>query len=775
MKSQYSKLLKKGIQEFDRGNYESAMEFFDQVLSFDSTNLSAIEGKCYCLIALEQHHELRSIIDKMADQQDNMNLVWRIKGYLCCQNKEYDKAIEYFNKALDINRRDQSSWTLKGMACIKKHYYKNAVECFDHALLLSPKDKELWKQKASALGLQELNAETLVCIDKILELCPNDIFANNWKSWLLLTLNKHEEALEQNTIILELNPTNAEILATRAHILCIMNDLNESEKYANKALQYDSTLSSAYLCKGDIAMQRREFATALELYKEAKKNDSKDIRAHQGIVNALNALGLKKEAGIANNAMVTLLLLQNGYMWNLLTGEQTQETLDYFGRQSKNYNDAMAFVNKGVILSKIHKDKEAEECYKKALEIEPCLRNSPIKKDNLDKLNLYKIKKILKRRVSSSSSDLSTFLDKETISSLRDYKTIDVIHYFSDEINYALTRKETNSVFIKFAILFIIESDTYFLSIIDNENKDKERYAFAYMISLLLVDFLHINCENVAHYTSPEVVRLLLFPKNGQKASALRLSCTERCNDPSEGKTLLNYLYKDKVVGNTITRPKENNNLTFISCFTFDDDNLTHFRLYGKVHRKEATGISLKFETNLFENTQTLLITNENNTKKLSLYRCIYLDAKTGTVERISHLSETQAKLSGIEYDESRIIKLKHNVKDLLDFLKNSIQGLSEDYITPLLANLNALVKHSGYKDEQECRIVRILPKDDPDIIREGNAIFVNYLSIQDDIMKITLPPQSSRKTKEKYEKLLQKACICASVNISEHPFNNNK
>lgn len=772
MKSWY--LLKKGDQEFGRGNYESAMKLFDQVLSSDSTNLSAIEGKCYCLIALEQHHKLKFIIDKMANQQDNMNLVWRIKGYLCCENKKYDEAIDCFDKALDINRRDQSSWTLKGMACIQNCYYKEAVECFDHALLISPTNEDLWKQKAAALEQQALYAETLVCIEKILELCPNDILVNIRKSQLLLTLNKCKEALEHNTNILKLYPTNAEILATQAHILCRMNDLTEAEKYANKALEYDSTLSLAYLCKGDVAMQRREFTTALELYKEAKRNNPEDIRAYNGMKNALNALGRTEEANIVSNAMLPLMVLQNGYMWHLLTGKQTRETLDYFDRQSHD-NDAMAFVNKGVILSKIHKDKEAEECYKKALEIAPCLRNSPIKEDNLDKLNLYKIKKILNQNIFSNISDLSTLLDEETINSLRDYKTIDVIHYFSDEINYALKQKETNSVFIKFAILFIIEYDTYFLSIIDHENNDKERYAFAYMISLLLVDLLHIDCENVAHYTTPKVAQSLLFPEKGQDASAFRLSYTKNCNDLNEGKTLLNYLYKDKIAGNTNTHPKDNNNLTFISCFTFDDDNLTHFRLYGKVHRKEATGISLKFKTDLFENIQTLLISDGNEAKRLSLYRCIYLDAETGIVERISHLSETQAKRDNIEYNENQIIELKHDVKYLLDFLKNSIQELSEDYIIPLFENLNVLVKHAGYKDEQECRIVRILPKGHPDIIRENNNIFVNYLPVQNDIMQITLPPQSSLQDKEKYEKLLQKSCIYASVNISKHPFNNNK
>ncbi|OFN04741.1 hypothetical protein HMPREF2625_07575 [Rothia sp. HMSC064D08] len=160
--------------------------------------------------------------------------------------------------------------------------------------------------------------------------------------------------------------------------------------------------------------------------------------------------------------------------------------------------------------------------------------------------------------------------------------------------------------------------------------------------------------SKVAHYTRPQIAfDLFEDKKNNKKPSNFRLSTIRGVNDPTEGLVLGNYWTKQGIPETIHT----NDTATFISCFTFNHDNLNQFRLYGKENGQEATGVSLVFKKKFFsDQTDTLDFiaapstdpsskseqikpnetgkTESDNKKPLigksTLYRCIYLDPETG-------------------------------------------------------------------------------------------------------------------------------------------------
>ena len=159
--------------------------------------------------------------------------------------------------------------------------------------------------------------------------------------------------------------------------------------------------------------------------------------------------------------------------------------------------------------------------------------------------------------------------------------------------------------------------------------------------------------SKVAHYTRPQIAfDLFEDKKNDKKPSNFRLSTIRGVNDPTEG-LVLNGYWDQQGIPETI---HTNDTATFISCFTFNHDNLNQFRLYGKENGREATGVSLVFKkkffsdqpdtlgfiagpsTGLSSKSEQIKLNEtgkmENDNKKLligksTLYRCIYLDPET--------------------------------------------------------------------------------------------------------------------------------------------------
>ena len=331
----------------------------------------------------------------------------------------------------------------------------------------------------------------------------------------------------------------------------------------------------------------------------------------------------------------------------------------------------------------------------------------------------------------------------------------------------------------------------------------------------------------VAHYTRPQIAfALFKGKKNDKKPSNFRLNTIRGVNDPTEGLVLSDY-WDQQGIPETI---HTNNTATFISCFTFNHDNLNQFRLYGKEDGREATGVSLVFKKKFFSNQADTLDfiadpstnasseseqTKPNKTRKTendnkkpligksTLYRCIYLDPETGystlaqrdksTFYRENKDKDTAEK-NWIEYSE-KISEIEKSFKDYLfnnnDSIIEKLKSIFKDpntcgveekqkileAIRFILLPLQYLVKHIAFQEEQECRIMYITQFRDKKIHsdREEQKMYVEYKEeVLPHIDKIWLSPGAA-KYQDFFRILLDKGENDDKVRISQNPFRNKE
>jgi hypothetical protein len=327
--------------------------------------------------------------------------------------------------------------------------------------------------------------------------------------------------------------------------------------------------------------------------------------------------------------------------------------------------------------------------------------------------------------------------------------------------------------------------DEYFLRV-TKEIPDSERnkYKEIYAHSLSLINFLFVSGEKVVHYTKKAVAQKLLFDEK----SKFRLNMATLSNDIKDGKTLCDYLGLENeyqrlqpekevyFLGDVILEPRYNENSkgeefgAFIGCFSFNKDCLNQFRLYGKEDEKEGCGLSLTFWSDFFSLENKL--TESSTDTHSSLYRCMYIDPETGRVVSVGHQEEyMHTKENSNEYkkaklypnpifdkipelkqeDEEYVKKIRDvvsNVQNELSILKEKIQveGINKSIVFKLLINLRYLTKDVAFKEEQECRIVKILPltNEQVKISEDYNKMFVEYLDVREFIKEVTFGPTAT-------------------------------
>ena len=176
----------------------------------------------------------------------------------------------------------------------------------------------------------------------------------------------------------------------------------------------------------------------------------------------------------------------------------------------------------------------------------------------------------------------------------------------------------------------------------------------------------------------------------------------------------------------------------FIGCFTFNNNILNQFRLYGKENGKEVSGASIMVKNSFFSDNLCAPFKNDrSNTNKLSLFRCVYIsDNRIVSIAKRKNSSFFSFK-ENEEY-ESYIDSILQQVKIEMENLKIEIQysGLEDEIICGLLINLRYLFKSTEYEEEQECRILRIekLEESNKNIIsvRDGGKrkSYVDYINM---------------------------------------------
>ncbi len=183
-------------------------------------------------------------------------------GYSFVEKSDYVKAIECFDKALELNPRNQEAWYNKGVCLGKLEKYEDAATCFDKALELNPRNQEAWYNKGLILRKLEKHEDAATCFDKALELNPK--YQEAWynKGLILGKLEKHEDAATCFDKALELNPRNQEAWYNKGLILGKLKKNEEAIECFDKALELNPNFREAFINK-DICVN--ELERALEL------------------------------------------------------------------------------------------------------------------------------------------------------------------------------------------------------------------------------------------------------------------------------------------------------------------------------------------------------------------------------------------------------------------------------------------------------------------------------------------------------------------------------
>ena len=266
---------------------------------------------------------------------------WNLEGIEYSKQGNMEKAMECFDKAIEINPLFKLPWANKADIFLRLKKYDEALNCVNKALEQHPNWTEGLKLKAMILINMGRNEEALEFLERTLKINPED-----WSVWdnlgrAYFNLKKYENALKCFDRALELNPKNHELLYLKGVSLASIGKEKEAINCLDKALELNPDSISALLVKGKILLNRSHYEEALNCCDKVLEKEKTNI----------SALGLK----------AIVLSKLNRYEDAIKCCDKILEI---------DQNNALAWYNKACFKARLGDLEDALKCLEKAVKID---------------------------------------------------------------------------------------------------------------------------------------------------------------------------------------------------------------------------------------------------------------------------------------------------------------------------------------------------------------------------------------------------------------------
>jgi len=284
-----------------QGNIDDSIDCFDKALEINQATPMAWFLKGDCLADLGDYQKALVCLHNAIIFDEKYAPVWESLGSIYfLQLKKYNKAIESFDKALNINPLSYKAWSLKGLCLVAQEKFQRADSCFDQAIDLNPHDARAWFSKGACLRKAgdienalvsikkackynpndpiywsemgqcylklQYNEDSINCYNKVIGLNRLDSWAWFYKAIALSNMDRHEQAITSYMEATRINPLEPIAWNNMSIELRALRRFEESINASDNAIEINSDDTDAWYGKGYALLELKRLGEALRCF-----------------------------------------------------------------------------------------------------------------------------------------------------------------------------------------------------------------------------------------------------------------------------------------------------------------------------------------------------------------------------------------------------------------------------------------------------------------------------------------------------------------------------
>jgi serine/threonine protein kinase/Flp pilus assembly protein TadD len=171
---QVGEFVKQAERAREAGQFQKAIELYDQAIAVNPKLAEAHWGRCYSLNSVQQPDDAIAACNQaLAINPDYPEAMWS-KGSALDQKQRFNESLKLYQQATALKPNFAEAWNNKGVSLLAVGRITEAVAAFDKATALKPGFANAWGNRGAALWKLERFDDAIVSMDKALQIQPNN-------------------------------------------------------------------------------------------------------------------------------------------------------------------------------------------------------------------------------------------------------------------------------------------------------------------------------------------------------------------------------------------------------------------------------------------------------------------------------------------------------------------------------------------------------------------------------------------------------------------------
>lgn len=199
------------------------------------------------------------------------------KGKLSLYKNNYQNAISFFNKAIDLEATSYESYYYRGLTYLYLNEFEKSIEDFTNSIKYKPDYPDSYNNRGLAYSYMEQYPEALADFDKAIELDPkfSEAFMNRGSFYLyaenFINARKDFEMAEK------LKSTNPELYFLRGRLNYTESKFKDAIQDFSKAIKLGMNNQKIYYNRANAYVRNNEHKKAVADYTKALEFDPEDL------------------------------------------------------------------------------------------------------------------------------------------------------------------------------------------------------------------------------------------------------------------------------------------------------------------------------------------------------------------------------------------------------------------------------------------------------------------------------------------------------------------
>ncbi|CAD8108126.1 unnamed protein product [Paramecium sonneborni] len=165
---------------YNNQEFELSLEWFERLLSIDPYRYESLDTYSNILYIKENQGELANLALQSFTNNKYVPETCCVVGNYYSLMNEHAKAINYFQRALKLDKDCLAAWTLMGHEYLEMKNVASAIQSYRNAVEIDPKDFRAWYGLGQTYALQGMNQYALYYFSRAVVSRPKD--ARMWNA-----------------------------------------------------------------------------------------------------------------------------------------------------------------------------------------------------------------------------------------------------------------------------------------------------------------------------------------------------------------------------------------------------------------------------------------------------------------------------------------------------------------------------------------------------------------------------------------------------------------